>query len=208
MVRALIAMAAGVLAVAGMASTAEAASYTTGVGAGFAGDGTTNPREVPPFDTTLGTLQSITYELTVSFSQGLFIGGEPPPCGFPSSLTGYIEAGVDLGPASFNFGEDLTVPLQDPDYGFYNVDDIPFSSSGSISLADYDLQIEGGGALYLSAGGNFVSGDIDYSIGGPALIEADARVTYIYSTPEPAALAVLGMGVLGLAMARRRSLST
>jgi PEP-CTERM motif len=49
-----------------------------------------------------------------------------------------------------------------------------------------------------------LDGDVSFNCGGFPNVSAEGKVTSIYLIPEPATLALLGLGLTGLALTRRR----
>jgi hypothetical protein len=211
--RALMLFAIGAIACAA-APAARAASYSVSKTWLFSSDGSdSSPQEIDPFGTTLGTLESISYELSGIVFPEIYANALFSPCctGIPDEITGFVSASVNIiFGAAVSIAEDVTLPLVLPDLyglGVGLTGGVPFGTSGMISLSDYDSTIAIGGSLYLQGGGRFTP-DLpvicDYCL-EPTLTFAAATVTYTYAAPEPEAISLLGVGLLGLGMVRRRS---
>ncbi len=156
----------------------------------------------PGFDSSLGTLNSVTGELEGSASVVIHPGtGYPLPpgsvqanaqggLGFPSQSSPFYPVTLlsSGGQITGSFGVDFTAAL--------NPANFISSTPGPIP----DL-LSWGVAAFPTAGEGWGAYDEDLAFNGQIIL------TYNYTVPEPSAMAVLGMGLLGLTFALRRRTS-
>lgn len=191
---------------------AAAASISFTGGFGWTPTALNESITLPGFDTSLGTLTSITFSLTGQ-TQG--------------SATVTNNSGI-VSPYSVDLFTNLTLlnPLNaeilsnNPTFSTILIinDGESGTATGTSPATTIDQTIFSGFGLYLDPTVTFTvtgdglataSGPTPYSVTATAMGQADLTVTYNYSTPseipEPAAVGLLGAGLLGIGWIRRKA---
>lgn len=202
---------------------AEAATITTNFSYGPATTDWSSAFDLPQFDPTLGTLQSVYFEMsttlvsnvkfesldaaarTVAYDQNLDVVMSSPVTGLliqlqPSrsgseSLTSF-DGNADFAGSSGRTLAELLIP-----------------KSENLTITDALTLLNtytGTGHLNIgvsAAGSSNFSGSANLFALATAAVGADARVVYTYTPnpiPEPATYALTGLGLVGVAFIRRR----
>lgn len=175
------------------------------------------------FDSSLGTLNGVTlsFDGTITARIGNRVAEEPP---FPSTIT--ADVGIRNGGRTVASFDPISVPVTFTERTGTDSAIFPYSVQGSATVAAaFQVAVAGVDGLSDSFNTRFswldirpgtwssqedaifrgsVSAIFDYTpVGGDAVLaDAGGSTTNV---PEPAALAVLGVGLLGIMAARRRA---
>lgn len=173
--------------------------------------GNDHPTNLPAFDPTLGTLTAVSVELAGSFGFSPYtltaLPGQPLPT--TVSLTPHLTT-FPLPSSLFSFATQANLPVVNGQ--IIGEQPVSFDVTGSVSLdyaADPFLNLLPFTTIS-GANGNFdqgIAADED-----PTTLNGVARVSYTYNAattvspvPEPASIALVGLGVAAFGAARRRS---
>ncbi len=174
------------------------------------GDFTPFDIDTLPFNTSLGTLQSVIVEISGSYIASIAADlqpGQSPPSTATLSTRLFVEPSNDASVAqSVNLGSQTVVipaPLPgsaaietglpttvDQSFTFTTIAD--YETSGSLPQDLTQFGFRTGSTFPGTSGSDLTS------------FAGDATVTYVYDVPEPATLVILGTAVLGLTAVRRR----
>jgi hypothetical protein len=169
----------------------------------------------PQFNPALGTLQSVEIDLSATFTSTLTVENNAP-----TGSSGTVKTEVQF--TLQDLGNDLTVPevdLLSPNYA-YSLGAGQGVTSGLLSTSGTSANIytagailaefKGGGNISLNAstftqtllanrGGNTGAGQVTN-----ASLTGDVIYNYIQPVPEPATMALAGLGGLAMVLMRRR----